>query len=162
MTPTPTGSEVAAFRPGDRVMCPFTANCGSCFYCRRGLTARCVCCLCCLPVSRWDKAGWKSASSPLTPHSLLAPARRCERSQPFGWVQGGRGLQGAQAQYVRVPLADATLVAAPDDVSDEECLLLGDILSTGAAGQGRACSRDESRACLAVLGRHQPSRPALL
>ena len=46
-------------------------------------------------------------------------------------MQGGRGLQGAQAQYVKVPLADATLVAVPAGVRDEEALLLGDILSTG-------------------------------
>ena len=32
-------------------------------------------------------------------------------------MQGGRGLQGAQAQYVKVPLADATL-ARPDIAAD--------------------------------------------
>ncbi len=35
---------------------------------------------------------------------------RCERGQLRGWVEGGRGLHGAQAERVRVPLADATLV----------------------------------------------------
>ncbi len=52
-------------------------------------------------------------------------SRRCERSQLFGWVEGGCGLHGAQAEYVRVPMADATLAAVPADVSDEEALLLG-------------------------------------
>jgi threonine dehydrogenase-like Zn-dependent dehydrogenase len=27
---------------GDMVFCPFTTNCGDCFYCRRGLTCRCT------------------------------------------------------------------------------------------------------------------------
>ena len=33
---------------------------------------------------------------------------RCEHGALFGWVQDGRGLHGAQAELVRVPLADAT------------------------------------------------------
>lgn len=56
---------------------------------------------------------------------------RCERSELFGWVQGGKGLHGGQAEYVRVPLADATLVALPPTVPDEQALLAGDVLSTG-------------------------------
>ncbi len=56
---------------------------------------------------------------------------RCESSQLFGWVQQGRGLQGAQAEYVRVPLADSTLVPLPSGVDEEQALLAGDVLSTG-------------------------------
>jgi threonine dehydrogenase-like Zn-dependent dehydrogenase len=76
-------------------MSPFTCSCGSCFYCSRGLTAR------------------------------------CDHSQLFGWVEQGKGLHGAQAQYIRVPLAASTLVPIPDEIDDETALLLGDILSTG-------------------------------
>jgi len=36
-----TGSEVQGIQVGDRVYAPFTTNCGKCFYCNRGLTARC-------------------------------------------------------------------------------------------------------------------------
>ena len=36
-----------------------------------------------------------------------------------------------QAEFVRVPMADTTLVPVPDNVTDEEALLLGDILCTG-------------------------------
>jgi threonine dehydrogenase-like Zn-dependent dehydrogenase len=57
---------------------------------------------------------------------------RCEAGGLFGWVQDGVGLQGAQAELVRVPLADTTLVRVPEGVSDEEALLLGDVLPTGA------------------------------
>jgi len=56
---------------------------------------------------------------------------RCVSSQLFGWVENGRGLRGAQAEYVRVPLASATLVKVPAGMSDEEALLLGDIIPTG-------------------------------
>ncbi|MGH7494004.1 MAG: alcohol dehydrogenase family protein [bacterium] len=56
---------------------------------------------------------------------------RCEAGQLFGWVQNGAGLQGVQAEYVRVPLADSTLLALPDEIPLEEALFLGDILATG-------------------------------
>ena len=49
----------------------------------------------------------------------------------FGWVEGGAGLHGAQAEYVRVPLADATLVRVPAGVGDDAALLVGDVLPTG-------------------------------
>ena len=56
---------------------------------------------------------------------------RCEKGNLFGWVQHGEGLQGAQATYVRVPMAESTLVSLSNDISDEKGLLLGDIFSTG-------------------------------
>lgn len=90
------GAEVANFAAGDRVVAPFTTNCGSCWYCEQGLTAR------------------------------------CESSQLFGWVQDGQGLHGAQAERVRVPHADATLMRVPHGARDEEALFAGDVLSTGA------------------------------
>ena len=89
------GERVTSLMPGDRVVSPFSTSCGSCFYCRRGLTAR------------------------------------CEQGELFGWVEDGSGLHGAQAEYVRVPLADSTLVPVPAAVRGEEALLAGDVLSTG-------------------------------
>lgn len=56
---------------------------------------------------------------------------RCEVGQLFGWLAGGQGLDGCQSQYVRVPLADATMLKVPQGVSDEAALLLGDNFSTG-------------------------------
>lgn len=56
---------------------------------------------------------------------------RCSRGQLFGWVEGGAGLQGCQAEYVRVPLSETTLMKVPEGVSPEEALLAGDVLSTG-------------------------------
>jgi threonine dehydrogenase-like Zn-dependent dehydrogenase len=92
------GPGVTRFRPGDLVVSPFTTCCGDCFYCRLGLTARCV------------------------------------RGQLFGWVEEGRGLHGVQAEYVRVPLADSTLVAVPEGTPPEQALFAGDILATGWFG----------------------------
>jgi threonine dehydrogenase-like Zn-dependent dehydrogenase len=92
------GSDVARFALGDRVVAPFTTNCGDCFYCRSGLTAR------------------------------------CEGGQLFGWVEAGQGLHGGQADYVRVPLADATLVSVPPELDEAVALLAGDILSTACFG----------------------------
>ncbi len=90
-----TGKEVKTFRKGDLVMSPFTTSCGECFYCKIGLTCRCI------------------------------------LGQLYGWMQDGKGLQGGQAQYVRVPMADSTLMKIPEGVSLEEGLMLGDIISTG-------------------------------
>jgi threonine dehydrogenase-like Zn-dependent dehydrogenase len=75
---------------------------------------------------------------------------RCEESQLFGWVQDGRGLHGAQAEYVRVPLADSTLVALPEGVPDEQALLAGDVLSTGFHGAENGGVQRGDVAC--VLG----------
>ena len=47
-----------------------------------------------------------------------------------GWELGCR-IDGGQAEYVRVPLADQGLTKIPEGVSDEDALFNGDILATG-------------------------------
>ena len=47
-----------------------------------------------------------------------------------GWALGCR-IDGGQTEYVRVPLADQGLNRIPDSVSDEQALLVGDVLATG-------------------------------
>ena len=64
-------------------------------------------------------------------YCLIGLTCRCEKGNLFGWVQSGHGLHGAQAQYIRVPMADTTLVSLSNDLSEEKGLLLGDIFSTG-------------------------------
>jgi threonine dehydrogenase-like Zn-dependent dehydrogenase len=59
---------------------------------------------------------------------------RCERGELFGWVEGGKGLHGVQAEYARVPLADGTLLRVPDNLDECVALLAGDILSTAMFG----------------------------
>ncbi|MFG0319792.1 MAG: alcohol dehydrogenase catalytic domain-containing protein [Planctomycetota bacterium JB042] len=56
---------------------------------------------------------------------------RCSKGALFGWVAGGVGLPGAQAEAVRVPLARSTLVPVPDGVDPDAALLCGDVLATG-------------------------------
>lgn len=56
---------------------------------------------------------------------------RCVRGHLLGWVQDGAGLHGAQAEYVRVPLAGSTLYSMPEDLPEEVALFLGDVLPTG-------------------------------
>src|SRR5215212_3735832 len=114
-----TVSEVgpdAAWKPGDRVVAPFSTSCGACFFCREGLTARCV------------------------------------RGQLFGWVQGGAGLQGGQAEFVRVPMADTTLMRAPDSVPMEVALLLADVLATGWHAARMAAVRHDRAVVVLGLG----------
>ncbi|HXV60419.1 MAG TPA: alcohol dehydrogenase family protein [Vicinamibacteria bacterium] len=69
---------------------------------------------------------------------------RCPEGQLFGWIQNGEGLHGAQSEYVRVPLADTTLVRVPESLDLETALFTGDVLATGffcaemaEAGPGR-------------------------
>ena len=47
-----------------------------------------------------------------------------------GWALGCR-IDGGQAEYVRVPLADNGLDVIPETVTDEQALFTGDILATG-------------------------------
>jgi alcohol dehydrogenase len=47
-----------------------------------------------------------------------------------GWILGHK-IDGTQADYVRVPFADTSTYPAPAGVSDEELLMLADILPTG-------------------------------
>ena len=47
-----------------------------------------------------------------------------------GWALGCR-IDGGQTQYVRVPLATQGLCRIPDSVTNEQALLVGDVLATG-------------------------------
>jgi threonine dehydrogenase-like Zn-dependent dehydrogenase len=47
-----------------------------------------------------------------------------------GWALGCR-IDGGQTEYVRVPLANQGLNRIPDNVTDEQALLVGDVLATG-------------------------------
>ncbi|MDI9630771.1 MAG: alcohol dehydrogenase catalytic domain-containing protein [Acidobacteriota bacterium] len=108
------GAAVRRFRPGERVVAPFSTACGDCFYCRHELPAR------------------------------------CERGALFGFVSGGAGLAGCQAELVRVPLADASLVAVPPTVPSELAVLAGDVLATGWFGAASAGAAAGST--VAVIG----------
>src|SRR5262249_41837569 len=50
-----------------------------------------------------------------------------------GW-RFGNTINGAQAEYLLVPYAQANLTKIPDELSDEQVVLLADIASTGFSG----------------------------
>ena len=58
--------------------------------------------------------------------------------QMIGGWRLGNAIDGVQAEYFRVPYAQANLAKIPDDLSDEQCVLLADIASTGISAAERA------------------------
>jgi threonine dehydrogenase-like Zn-dependent dehydrogenase len=97
------GPSVRSLKRGDRVVVPFNISCGTCFYCRRGLFGDC------------------ESSNPA---NGLA-------SGVYGYSHTTGGYDGGQAEYVRVPFADVGPMRIPDDMDEEDVLLLSDVLPTG-------------------------------
>ncbi|MGH7639440.1 MAG: alcohol dehydrogenase catalytic domain-containing protein [Candidatus Dormibacteria bacterium] len=64
------------------------------------------------------------------PQCLAGQHPRCSEYAMFGMGRFMGGLAGAQAEFVRVPLADMTLFPIPDAMEDEAALFTGDILAT--------------------------------
>ncbi|KAK5240152.1 hypothetical protein LTS06_012550, partial [Exophiala xenobiotica] len=52
---------------------------------------------------------------------------RCEKSKLFGCP----ALDGGQAEYCRIPLADSTVVKAPPNIAEDKLVLMADIFPTG-------------------------------
>jgi threonine dehydrogenase-like Zn-dependent dehydrogenase len=78
----------------------------------------------------------------ITPCGQCEPCLSAHTSQCGGALGGwrfGNTVDGVQAEYVRVPFAQANLALIPESLSDEDVLLLADIASTGfsAAESGR-------------------------
>lgn len=101
------GPNVRNLRVGDRVVIPSTIACGGCSYCRGGYYAQC------------------DAANPNGPQAGTAF---------FGGPQMTGPFNGLQAEYARVPFANVGLVKLPDEVSDEQAILISDIFPTGYFG----------------------------
>ena len=101
------GDEVRNFTVGDRVVICSTMSCGTCSYCRAGYTAQC------------DNAnpGGPSAGTAF-----------------FGGPEPAGGIDGLQAEKARIPFAASTMVRLPDEVSDEQAILISDIFPTAWFG----------------------------
>lgn len=76
----------------------------------------------------------------------ITPCGQCEtclagdRSQcggPLGGWRLGNTIDGVQAEYALIPYAQANLALIPEELSDEQVLLLADIASTGFAAAER-------------------------
>jgi threonine dehydrogenase-like Zn-dependent dehydrogenase len=68
---------------------------------------------------------------------LSGHASQCGHGEGYealgGW-RFGNTINGAQAEYLRVPYAQANLAKIPDELTDEQVVLLADIASTGFGG----------------------------
>jgi threonine dehydrogenase-like Zn-dependent dehydrogenase len=98
-------------KKGDRVVVPFTIICGECEQCRRGNFSVC---------ERTNRK--KNLADKVFGHTTAGL---------FGYTHLTGGYPGGQAEYVRVPFADATHIKVPDSLTDEQVLFLGDIFPTG-------------------------------
>jgi threonine dehydrogenase-like Zn-dependent dehydrogenase len=64
----------------------------------------------------------------------LSQCGQGEGYQAIGGWRFGNTIDGAQAEYLLVPNAQANLAKVPDELSDEQVVLLADIASTGFSG----------------------------
>jgi threonine dehydrogenase-like Zn-dependent dehydrogenase len=81
-------------------------------------------------------AGQRVLIGAITPCGQCEPCLSGHTSQCGGSLGGwrfGNTIDGVQAEFVRVPFAQANLALVPDALSDEAVLLLSDIASTGFA-----------------------------
>lgn len=101
------GDHVRNLEIGDRVVIPSTIACGSCVYCRAGYHSQC------------DRA------NPNGPAAGTAFFGGPELSGPF---------HGLQAEKARIPFAHVGLVKLPDEISDDQAIMLSDIFPTGWFG----------------------------
>jgi threonine dehydrogenase-like Zn-dependent dehydrogenase len=98
-----TGSAVRNFRKGDRVIIPSTVGCGSCNYCRAGFYSQC---------------------------DRVNPVGKLGGTVFFGGPENAGGLDGLQAEYARVPYAATNLIKLPEEISDDQAIMMSDILPT--------------------------------
>jgi len=101
------GDAVRGFSPGDRVVVNSTMSCGACRYCRMGKTSQC------------------DVANPNGPQA---------GTSFFGGPETTGPIDGLQAEYARIPWAQNSMHPLPDNVSDEQAILLSDIFPTGWFG----------------------------
>jgi len=107
-----TGSQMnGRLKKGDRIVVPFTINCGECDQCKRGNFSVC---------ERSNRK--KELGDKVFGHTTAGL---------FGYTHLTGGYPGGQAEYLRVPFADETHIKVPDSLTDEQVLFLGDIFPTG-------------------------------
>ena len=108
------GRDNKKLKVGDRIVVPFTIICGECEQCRRGNFSVCE-------VTNRNK-------------EVAAAAFGHTTAGLFGYTHLTGGYAGGQAEYLRVPFADATHIKVPKGIPDEKLLFLSDIFPTGWQG----------------------------
>ena len=109
------GKGVTKLKVGDRVVVPFPIACGSCYFCNHELPGHCE-------NSNPDNYGPEGAVLTEKGGAL------------FGYTDLYGGIDGGQAQYVRVPYANFGPRIVPEGLTDEQVLFLTDIFPTGYTG----------------------------
>ncbi|BCM85577.1 alcohol dehydrogenase [Methylobacterium indicum] len=105
------GRDNKTLKVGDRIVVPFTIICGQCEQCRRGNFSVC---------ERTNRNA-----------KLAEAAFGHTTAGLFGYTHLTGGYAGGQAEYLRVPFADATHIKVPGGIPDERLLFLSDIFPTG-------------------------------
>ena len=105
------GHEVKNLKVGDRIVVPFTIQCGECDQCKVGNFSVCE------RTNRNADLARKMFGHPT--------------AGLFGYTHLTGGYAGGQAEYLRVPYADVGPVKVPEGMSDEQVVFLSDILPTG-------------------------------
>lgn len=109
------GPNVTRVKKGDRVVVPFTIACGNCFFCQQGYHPNCT----------------HSNPEHYGPEGDLLKGKG---GGMFGYTDLYGGYNGGQAEYVRVPYANAGPKIIPDGLTDEQVVFLTDIFPTGWSG----------------------------
>ncbi|MFO7321260.1 MAG: zinc-dependent alcohol dehydrogenase [Chloroflexota bacterium] len=105
------GSAVRNLQVGDRVLVPFTIACGECFFCQHELWSLC------------DNSNPNAAAA--EEMYGYSPAGLFGYSHLFG------GYAGGQAEFVRVPFSDVGCFKVPEEITDDQAVMLTDIFPTG-------------------------------
>ncbi len=71
------------------------------------------------------------------PHCRAGRTSQCHSRSLFGFSGVYPRLDGGQAEFVRVPVADRCLLALPESLPDDRAVFLADILPTGFAALDR-------------------------
>ncbi|SCF18598.1 zinc-dependent alcohol dehydrogenase [Micromonospora chokoriensis] len=108
------GPQVRNLKPGDRVVVPFPIACGHCSSCQRGLYSVCE--------NSNPNAGIAEKIMGHSPSGI------------FGYSHLLGGYAGGQAEYARVPFADVGPLKVPDEVTDDQAVMLADVFPTGYMG----------------------------
>jgi len=103
------GPEVKNVKVGDRVVSSFQIGCGTCRFCKEGLTSMC------------DTTNDSTFQEKLYGQKI---------GGVFGYSHFVGGYPGGQAEYVRIPFGDNNVLKIPDAVPDEKALYLSDIIPT--------------------------------
>jgi threonine dehydrogenase-like Zn-dependent dehydrogenase len=77
---------------------------------------------------------------------------QCENKRFFGGGYISGDLVGGQSEYTLIPRADYTLEHIPDELSDEQAIFVGDILSAAFFGAERAMIRPGDTVAVVGVG----------